>query len=102
MTMTEDGTRTDNGADVATKLDLTTTIGEAQSSLVERIHALEVAQATQAAAAGGAEATQAAVTTGMQATQAAMQAGTWSTITAGVVGLVMGMVMGAFFGAKRG
>ena len=57
-----------------------------QEQLVERVHALEVAQATQAATMAGA-----------QTTQAAMQAGTWSTIVAGSTMLIAGLVLGALF-----
>ena len=54
-----------------------------QDQTTERIHALEVAQATQTATLGGA-----------QATQTAMQAGTWSTYAAGSVGLIVGIFLG--------
>jgi hypothetical protein len=54
-----------------------------QDQLVERIHGLEVAQATQSATLGGA-----------QTTQSAMQAGTWSTYIAGSAGLVVGIFLG--------
>ncbi len=50
--------------------------------LVERVHALEVALATQAA-----------TQTGAAATNAAAQAGTWSTMAAGFAGLVVGMFL---------
>ncbi|MEJ7789938.1 MAG: hypothetical protein WKF29_08665 [Thermoleophilaceae bacterium] len=71
----------------------------------ERIHALETAQATQAASAAGVEATQAATTAGMQATQAATttglqaaqtaaQAGTWAVMTVGSVALIVGIFLG--------
>ncbi|MFP5372958.1 MAG: hypothetical protein ACLGI3_19755, partial [Actinomycetes bacterium] len=62
--------------------------------LVDRIHSLEVAQATQAASAAGAEATQAATTAGMQATQAAAQAGTWAVMAVGSVSLIVGIFLG--------
>lgn len=54
-----------------------------QDQTTERIHALEVAQATQTAAMGGA-----------QATQTAMQAGTMSTVVAGSAGLIVGIFLG--------
>jgi hypothetical protein len=54
-----------------------------QKDMTERVHALEVAQATQTATLGGA-----------QATQAAMHAGTWSTYAAGSVGLIVGIFLG--------
>ena len=53
-----------------------------QDQVVERIHALETAQATQTAALAGA-----------QTTQAAAHAGTWSTMVAGAGGLVVGMFL---------
>lgn len=53
-----------------------------QDTVVERIHALETAQATQTAAMAGAE-----------ATQAAAHAGTWSTMLAGAGGLIVGMFL---------
>ena len=54
-----------------------------QNGLDERVHALEIAQATQAATLAGA-----------QATQAAAHAGTWSTMLAGAGGLVVGIFLG--------
>ena len=54
-----------------------------QDQITERIHALETAQATQAA-----------MTTGAEATQAAAHAGTWSTMVAGSVGMVVGLFLG--------
>jgi hypothetical protein len=60
----------------------------------ERIHALETAQATQAATTAGMEATQTAATAGMQAAQAAAQAGTWAVMAAGSVSLIVGMFLG--------
>ena len=62
--------------------------------LKERIHALETAQATQAASTAGMEATQSAVTAGMQATQAAAQAGTWAVMASGSVSLIVGLFLG--------
>ncbi len=62
--------------------------------LKERIHALETAQATQAASAAGVEATNAATTAGMQAAQAAAQAGTWAVMGVGSLSLFLGMFLG--------
>ena len=62
--------------------------------LVERVHALEVAQATQAATLAGAQATQAAVQAGTVATNAAAQAGTVATMVAGGVCLIVGIFLG--------
>ncbi len=60
-----------------------------QDELLNRIHALEVSQAGQAATLAGA-----------QATQAATQAGTMATMVAGsaslIVGLFLGMVVSRF------
>lgn len=61
-----------------------------QDQAQERIHGLEVAQATQAAAMAGAE-----------ATQAAAHAGTWSTMMAGSAGLVVGLFLGIAVAATR-
>lgn len=62
--------------------------------MVERIHSLEVAQATQAATAAGAEATQGAVQAGNMATTTAMTTGTMTTMAAGAAGLVAGIFLG--------
>ena len=61
-----------------------------QEKVVERVHALETAQATQAAAMAGAE-----------ATQAAAHAGTWSTMVAGAGGFVVGIFLGMAISAAR-
>jgi hypothetical protein len=63
------------------------------NALLERIHALEVAQATQAATQAGSVATLMATQTGATATNAAAQAGTWSTMAAGFAGLIVGMFL---------
>jgi len=82
-------------------------------NLTERIHALEVAQATQTATQAGsvatltatqagAAATQAAAQAGTMATTAAAQAGTVGTLAAGAVGLVAGIFLGlALRGDRR-
>jgi len=94
MAMTAEDTRATNGD--------TRKAGDVDSDLIERIHALEVAQATQAAVATGAQATQAAITTGMQAAQATAQAGTWAVMTVGSIAFVVGSVLGALVvGARR-
>ena len=62
--------------------------------LLERVHALETAQATQTAATAGMEATQAALQAGNMATTTAMTAGTMTTMAAGSVGLVVGIFLG--------
>ena len=58
--------------------------------MLERVHAVETAQATQAATLAGA-----------QATQAAAHAGTWSTMLAGAAGLVVGMFLALALGNAR-
>ncbi|MDQ4090283.1 MAG: hypothetical protein M3163_08270 [Actinomycetota bacterium] len=62
--------------------------------LLERIHALETAQATQAASTAGMEATQGAVQAGNMATTAAMTTGTMTTMAAGSIGLLAGIFLG--------
>lgn len=69
--------------------------------LKERIHALETAQATQAATTVGMEATQTAVTAGMQAAQAAAQVGTWAVMAAGSVSMVVGIFLGIAIAKAR-
>ena len=61
-----------------------------QDQMVERIHTVEVAQATEAAALAGA-----------QATQAAAHAGTWATMVTGSVALVTGMFLGIALSRAR-
>ena len=65
-----------------------------EGDLLDRIHKLEVAQATQAAAAAGAEATQAATQAGAVATGAASVAGLASAVASGAGGFIIGMFMG--------
>ena len=78
----------------------------------ERLHALETAQAVQAASVAGMEATQAAAMAGAEATQAALQAGNMATTTAmqagtmaamitGSVGFVVGTFLGLTIAATR-
>lgn len=62
--------------------------------LLERIHALETAQATQAATTAGMEATQTAMNAGNMATTTAMTTGTVMAVAAGGVSLVVGMFLG--------
>jgi hypothetical protein len=69
--------------------------------LLERIHRLEVAQSTQAAAAAGAEATQAATQAGAAATGAASVAGVAAAVIAGGASLIVGIVLGMAI-AKNG
>lgn len=62
----------------------------------ERVHALEVAQATQA----GAQATMAATQAGATSATAAAHAGTWATMAAGSVALVVGIFLGLTIAKK--
>lgn len=71
-----------------------TNVAMDQEKLLERIHALEVAQATQAAVQAGAVATNTAAQAGAVATNAAAQAGTIGTMIAGSAGLVVGIFLG--------
>ncbi len=72
------------------------------NDLTERIHALEVAQATQAATTAGMEATNAATTAGLHAAQAAATAGTWAVMVAGSASLIIGTLLGmAIVKAKK-
>ena len=72
------------------------------SDFLERVHALEVAQATQAATAAGAQATQAATQAGSVATNAAGMAGLASATAAGAAGLIIGMFLGLAIANSRG
>jgi hypothetical protein len=65
-----------------------------QNEIEERVHSVEVAQATGAASLAGAQATQAATNAGTAATNAAMQAGTMATMAAGSVALIVGIFLG--------
>jgi len=62
--------------------------------LLERIHALEVAQATQSPTTAGLEATQGAVQVGNVATTTAMTTETMTPIAAGSIGLTVGIFLG--------
>ncbi len=62
--------------------------------LLERIHALETAQAAQAATTAGMEATQGALQAGNMATTTAMTTGTMTTMAAGSIGLIVGIFLG--------
>lgn len=83
-----------------------------ENEMMERLHKVEVAQATGAATLAGAEATQAAALAGSTATQAAAQAGTVSTgaamaagnmatMVAGGIALIAGIFLGLAFRAGR-
>ena len=66
------------------------TSSDEMEKVQDKVHDLEVAQATQAATLAGA-----------QATQAAAHAGTWSTMLAGAGGLVVGMFLGMAIRSAR-
>ncbi len=66
--------------------------------VIERIHALETAQAVQAATMAGAEATQAAVQAGITSTGAATAAGNMAAMVVGSVSLVVGIFLGITIG----
>lgn len=68
--------------------------------VIERLHAVETAQAVQAAVQAGAEATQGAVQAGAATTNAATHAGTWSAMVAGAAGLIVGIFLGLAIGRK--
>jgi hypothetical protein len=70
------------------------TVNMDNEKLLERIHALETAQATQAASTAGMEATQGAVQAGNMATTTAMTTGTMTTMAAGSMGLIAGIFLG--------
>lgn len=73
-----------------------------QNETEERIHSVEVTQATQAATLAGAQATQAATDAGTTATNAAMHAGLLGTMAAGSVSLIVGIFLGmAIRGARN-
>jgi hypothetical protein len=72
-----------------------------QTELEDRLHSVEVAQATQTATLAGAQATQAAADAGMTSTNAAAHAGTLATMAAGSVALIVGIFLGiAIRGAR--
>ncbi len=71
------------------------------AELLERIHKLEVEQATQAATAAGAQATQAATQAGATATGAASVAGLASAVAAGAAGLIIGIFLGMAIAKSR-
>ncbi len=70
-------------------------------ALLERVHELEVAQATQAAAATGAQATQAATQAGTVATNAAGMAGMGAAVISGAAGFVVGVFLGLAISNSR-
>ena len=71
-----------------------------ETDVIERLHAVETAQAVQTAAQAGAQATQAATQAGAATTNAAALAGTWSAMIAGAAGLVAGIFIGLAISRK--
>jgi hypothetical protein len=67
----------------------------------ERLHAVEVAQATGAATLAGAQATQAAAQAGTTTTVTAMNAGTVGMMATGGVALIVGIFLGIVIRAAR-
>ena len=67
----------------------------------ERLHAVETAQAVQAAVQSGAEATQAAMQAGAASTNAAAHAGVVGMVAAGSVALIVGVFLGMAIRAAR-
>ena len=67
----------------------------------ERLHAVEVAQATGAATLAGALASQAAAHAGTTATTSAMNAGTVGMMATGSVGLIVGIFLGIVIRSAR-
>ena len=88
----------EQGAGTATMQGTSSSNG---SNVNERLHGLETAQAVQAATMAGAEATQAAIQAGNMATTAAMSAGNMAVTVAGSVALVVGIFLGLAMGAAR-
>jgi hypothetical protein len=72
-----------------------------QEKLLERVHALEVAQATQTATQAGSAATLSATQAGAAATTAAAQAGMAAAVAAGVAGLIAGIFLGITLSKAR-
>ena len=71
-----------------------------ETDVIERLHAVETAQAVQTAVGAGADATQAATQAGAATTNAATHAGTWSTMVAGAASLVAGIFLGLAISRK--
>lgn len=65
-----------------------------EKEMMERLHAVEVAQATGAAALAGNMATQTATQAGTMSTGAAMAAGNMATMVAGGIALIAGVFIG--------
>jgi hypothetical protein len=72
-----------------------------ENDVNERLHAVETAQAVQAATLAGAEATQGAIQAGAATTNAAAHAGTVAMVAAGSVALIVGMFLGLTIRASK-
>jgi hypothetical protein len=72
-----------------------------QDQIVERLHAVEVAQATSGATLAGAQATQAAAEAGMTTTNAAAHGGVIGMMATGSVGLIVGIFLGIVIRGAR-
>jgi hypothetical protein len=72
-----------------------------EKEIQERLHAVEVAQATGAATLAGAQATQAAAQAGTTTTVTAMNAGTVGMMATGSVALVVGIFLGIVIRSAR-
>jgi hypothetical protein len=72
-----------------------------EKEIVERLHAVEVGQASGAATLAGAQATQAASQAGTMTTTTAMHAGTLMTMAAGSVALIVGIFLGITIRGNR-
>jgi len=72
-----------------------------QDQLVERLHAVEVAQAGSEATLAGAQATQAAAQAGMTTTNAAAHAGVIGMMATGSVALIVGIFLGIVIRGSR-
>src|SRR3954464_61306 len=71
------------------------------NELQERLHAVEVAQATGAATLAGSQTTQAAAQAGTTTTVTAMNAGTVGMMATGSVALVVGIFLGIVIRSAR-
>jgi hypothetical protein len=72
-----------------------------QEQIVDRVHALEVAQAASEATQAGAQATQAAAQAGMTTTNAAAHGGVIGMMATGSVALVVGIFLGIVIRGAR-
>lgn len=71
-----------------------------EKDTTERLHALEVAQATQEATLAGAQATEAATQAGLASSTTVAHAGTIATMAVGSVALIVGIFLGIVIGRE--